>query len=117
MGWNADIDNEEINKKTDKITILYQASVFNKYCRVFAPRYRQANLLAFFTDDKVKSTASFNIAYEDIKAAFEFYFSNLLVRSGLALNGQSGEFLHIETGQRCCYFTRTCLGNQDHRLM
>jgi len=44
MGWNADINNEEINSKTDKTTILYQASLFNKYCRVYAPRYRQANL-------------------------------------------------------------------------
>ena len=54
MGWNADIDNEELNEKTDNSTILYQASVFNKYCRVFAPRYRQANLQAFFTSDKLK---------------------------------------------------------------
>ena len=46
-GWNADIDDAKINEKTDKKSILYQASVFNKYCRVFAPRYRQANLYAF----------------------------------------------------------------------
>ncbi len=76
MGWNADIDNQEINKKTDKSTILYQASVFNKYCRVFAPRYRQANLLAFFTEDKEKASASFDIAYEDVKKAFEYYLKN-----------------------------------------
>ncbi len=42
MGWNADINNGDVNWKTDNSTILYQASVFNKYCRVFAPRYRQA---------------------------------------------------------------------------
>ncbi len=51
-GWNADIDDEKINSKTDKASILYQASVFNKYCRVFAPRYRQANLEAFYTKNK-----------------------------------------------------------------
>jgi Protein of unknown function (DUF3089) len=76
MGWNADIDNEELNRKTDKSTILYQASVFNKYCRVFAPRYRQANLLAFFTSDKQRGEAALNTAYEDVKAAFEYYLKN-----------------------------------------
>ncbi len=73
MGWNAAIDNEELNKKTDNSTILYQASVFNKYCRVFAPRYRQANLQAFFTADKERGEAALDTAYADVKAAFVFY--------------------------------------------
>jgi hypothetical protein len=30
-GWNANIDDEALNKKTDNSAILYQASVFNKY--------------------------------------------------------------------------------------
>ena len=76
MGWNADIDNEELNKKTDNSTILFQASVFNKHCRVFAPRYRQANLKAFFTTDTQQATASFDSAYEDVKSAFIFYLNN-----------------------------------------
>jgi len=76
MGWNADIDDEELNEKTDNSTILYQASVFNKYCRVFAPRYRQANLLAFFTSDRQKGEAALDTAYEDVKTAFEYYLKN-----------------------------------------
>jgi len=73
MGWNADIDNKELNSKTDKSTILYQASVFNKYCRVFAPRYRQANLLAFYTKDKDRADAALDTAYADVRAAFIYY--------------------------------------------
>ncbi len=76
MGWNADIDNEQLNRKTDNSTILYQASVFNKYCRVFAPRYRQANLQAFFTADRQKGEAALDTAYEDVKAAFIYYLKN-----------------------------------------
>lgn len=72
-GWNADINNESINKKTDNGSILYQASVFNQHCRIFAPRYRQANLKAFFTTNKVESEKAFAVAYEDVKAAFEYY--------------------------------------------
>lgn len=76
MGWNAEIDNEILNKKTDDGSILYQASVFNQHCRIFAPRYRQANLKAFFTTDKDAADKAFEIAYTDIKAAFEYYLEN-----------------------------------------
>ena len=76
MGWNADIDNEQINKKTDNTTILYQASIFNKYCRVFSPRYRQANLKAFFTKKKDSGEAALDLAYQDVKKAFEYYLKN-----------------------------------------
>ena len=73
MGWNADIDNEALNKKTDNSTILYQASVFNQECRIFAPRYRQANIKAFYTTNKENADKAFDLAYDDIKAAFEYY--------------------------------------------
>ena len=70
--WNADIDDATINAKTDYSTILYQASVFNASCRVFAPRYRQAHIRAFFVPSSI-SAQYFDIAYEDIKAAFIYY--------------------------------------------
>ncbi len=73
---NAAIDDRYINAKTDYSTILYQASVFNKQCRVFAPRYRQAHISAFFMKDKEKAGKAFDLAYEDLKTAFEFYLQH-----------------------------------------
>lgn len=73
--WNADIDDAQINSKTDYSSILYQASVFNGSCRVFAPRYRQAHLKAFYIADTV-SAKYFDIAYEDIKIAFDYYLKH-----------------------------------------
>lgn len=73
--WNADINDAELNAKTDYSTILFQASVFNESCRVFAPRYRQANIKAFFIDEKTASTF-FDTAYEDVKHAFEYYLAH-----------------------------------------
>ncbi len=70
--WNADIDDATINAKTDYSTILYQASVFNESARVFAPRYRQAHLRAFYID-KNESKKYFDTAYNDVKNAFEYY--------------------------------------------
>ena len=74
-GWNADIDDAELNAKTDYSTILYQASAFNEKCRVFAPRYRQANIKAFYIHS-AESDKAFDIAYEDVKAAFVSYLNH-----------------------------------------
>ncbi|MBC7722094.1 MAG: DUF3089 domain-containing protein [Pedobacter sp.] len=76
FGNNAPVDNAVLNAKTDYSTILYQASVFNQAGRVFSPRYRQASLQGYFPITKTDSTeaiAAFELAYQDIKMAFEYY--------------------------------------------
>jgi Protein of unknown function (DUF3089) len=72
---NAAIDDSYINAKTDYSTILYQASVFNQQCRVFAPRYRQAHISNFFSTDETVRQDAFAVAYADIKAAFTHYLN------------------------------------------
>lgn len=79
LGWNAPIDNTELNAKTDKTTILFQASIFNEVGRVFAPRYRQANLSCYHpvtANDTVQAIAAFDLAYEDVKTAFTYYLQH-----------------------------------------
>lgn len=76
VAMNASISDATINAKTDYSSILYQASVFNGSCLVYAPRYRQAHISAFFTKDTMASQAAFELAYRDIKAAFEYYLTN-----------------------------------------
>lgn len=71
-GPNADLTDEELNKKTDLTTILYQASAFNQHARVFASRYRQAHLSAFY----IKDTAAFITAYDDLRNAFRYYLEH-----------------------------------------
>jgi hypothetical protein len=70
---NAAIDDASLNGKTDYSSILYQASAFNEPCRVFAPRYRQAHYGNYFTDDTLKAKKAFELAYEDVKDAFQTY--------------------------------------------
>lgn len=74
-GWNADINDAGVNAKTDYTTILYQASVFNQHCRVFAPRYRQAHFSAFFIP-KEESKSYFDTAYADLQKAFTYYLEH-----------------------------------------
>lgn len=70
--WNADITDIGLNKKTDESTILFQASCFNEQCEVFAPRYRQAHIQAFYTNSDM-GKAALDTAYNDIKKAFEVF--------------------------------------------
>lgn len=74
--WNGPVDDPDLNKRTDEGTILYQASIFNGVGQVYAPRYRQAHLECYFTDDKKSAKAAFDLAYQDVKAAFSYYLEH-----------------------------------------
>jgi hypothetical protein len=74
--WNGDVNDAKLNKKTDEGAILYQASIFNGAGRVYAPRYRQAHIVSYFTSDKTSAKKALDVAYEDVKAAFEHYLKN-----------------------------------------
>lgn len=74
--WNADITDGEINAKTDSRSILYQASVFNGSCRIFAPRYRQAHLKAFILKKSDQAKEALELAYSDVRRAFQYYLDH-----------------------------------------
>jgi hypothetical protein len=74
--WNADLTDTAVNRQTDLRPILYQASVFNGSCRIFAPRYRQANLKAFYVINTNSAQQAFDTAYSDIKHAFQYYLDH-----------------------------------------
>jgi Protein of unknown function (DUF3089) len=76
MQDNANINDTDLNSKTDYSSILYQASVFNGSCRVFAPRYRQAHLRMYYIADTARAMAAFDQAYQDIKQAFLYYLEH-----------------------------------------
>lgn len=52
-----------------------QASAFNGCCNVYAPRYREANIFAYFGSEEERS-ALLGFAYEDVKRAFEYYLEH-----------------------------------------
>lgn len=92
-GWNASLENNELNNNTDQSTILYQASVFNSSCRVFSPRYRQAHIKSFYID-KDSAKPFFDIAYNDIKSAFEYYLAHNNKGRPIIIAGHSQGTIH-----------------------
>ncbi len=95
-GPNAALDDDRINAKTDYSSILYQASVFNNQCRVFAPRYRQAHISNFFSRNKEKAMKAFDLAYEDLRSAFEFYLKTWNKGRPIIIASHSQGSLHGE---------------------
>ena len=73
--WNAGLDMKKINRKVDKYPVRLQASVFNRSCRVYAPRYRQA-VVGVFYDRSEDGDLALDFAYQDVKRAFQYFLEN-----------------------------------------
>ena len=73
--WNQDIGDADTNKRTDMGPFRAQASAFNGCCRVYAPRYRQFTFSAVLHYDD-NSRAAEDLAYSDVKRAFEYYIAH-----------------------------------------
>lgn len=74
--WNAGLENNHLNKETDEQPIKYQASIFNQVGRLYAPRYRQAHLSAYFSKDTLNTKQAFVRAYKDVEDAFLYYLEH-----------------------------------------
>lgn len=73
--WNADLSNTDLNDMTDRLPIKYQSTVFNGSGRIYAPRYRQAHIRAFYNYNDGGKEA-LEIAYQDVKRAFQYYLDH-----------------------------------------
>jgi hypothetical protein len=93
--WNASLDDTTLNDKTDRTTILFQASVFNE-CRIYAPRYRQAHLRTYFTKDTLTARRTFELAYEDVRSAFLYYLAHYNHGRPIILASHSQGTTHAE---------------------
>ncbi|WP_345109758.1 DUF3089 domain-containing protein [Hymenobacter algoricola] len=87
--WNADLADQALNRFTDVSTISQQASVFNSAGRIYAPRYRQATLYAFFDEQEADGREALELAYRDVKAAFEYYLAHYNQGRPIILAGHS----------------------------
>lgn len=74
--WNAAIDDVKSREKTTSKAILFQASTFNAAGRVFAPFYRQMTYYGFFTKDSASRRRAVELAYSDVRTAFQYYLKH-----------------------------------------
>jgi hypothetical protein len=93
--WNASVEDEALNLRTARLSMRYQASVFNGAGKIYAPRYRQAHLECFYTRRKKKDAdQALDLAYGDVRAAFQYYMRFYNQGRPFILAGHSQGTLH-----------------------
>ena len=74
--WNASLQDDDLNEDVDDSAMLNHASIFNAAGRVFAPRYRQANIRVYYREGRPVRQRALDTAYTDVLAAFDHYLAN-----------------------------------------
>jgi hypothetical protein len=70
--WISPMTLESGTEENTMWMMANQASAFNGCCNVYAPRFREANIFAYFGSE-VERSALLGFAYQDVKRAFEYY--------------------------------------------
>lgn len=90
-GLNSDLDAAE-----ERATATVQAARFSAICRTFAPIYRQATLAAIpHALAGEDMTATFGLAYEDVRAAWRYYLDHYNHGRPYVLIGHSQGTIHL----------------------
>ena len=92
--WNQSLTSRNVNFNTNWRSIRNQASVFNDCCRVYAPRYRQAILYAFITDQS-DGPQALDLAYQDVLLAFRYFIKHHNKGRPFVLAGHSQGAYHL----------------------
>ncbi|NKB99452.1 MAG: DUF3089 domain-containing protein [Pseudomonadales bacterium] len=72
--WVFSMDTNTATEENTVWMMANQASAYNGCCNVYAPRYRQANIFAYFHGDDVREEV-LGFAYQDVLSAFEHFLS------------------------------------------
>ena len=92
--WNAAYDEGGMTRSLLESGVMrFQASAFNGCCRIYAPRYRQAEIYAF-TDKGESGHAALDFAYQDVLRAFDDFIAHRSQGRPFILAGHSQGSLH-----------------------
>lgn len=91
--WNAPLDDADANGRA-RLFISAMASPFGEARDIWAPRYRQATIGAFLTDEPDGETA-IRAAYADVLQAFRYFIAHTDKSQPIVLVGHSQGALHL----------------------
>ncbi|WP_416831359.1 MAG: DUF3089 domain-containing protein [Erythrobacter sp.] len=91
--WNAPIGDEEA-ERIARIYVRGMASPFNAASEIWAPRYRQATMGSFLTDEP-EGQQAIDAAYADVLEAYRFFIESLDAETPIVLAGHSQGSLHL----------------------
>lgn len=70
--WNDNTKEKPSRELVDQMLMTAQASIFNGCCRVYAPRFRQMTIGAFYGEKKDMAKSA-NVAFGDVERAFNAF--------------------------------------------
>ena len=73
--WTSPLDLDSGTEENTLFMMANQASAFNGCCNVYAPRYREATIISYFGETKLRD-AVLGFAYEDVKRAFTYFIEH-----------------------------------------
>jgi hypothetical protein len=91
--WNMPLDDVSA-KMGAKNDFIAMAGVFEEYCNIYAPYYRQA-CLAVLSASESDFNAAFNLAYTDAEKAVEYYFEQYNNNRKFVIAGHSQGANHV----------------------
>lgn len=91
--WNAPIGEEEA-ERIARIYVRGMASPFNAASEIWAPRYRQATMGSFLTDEP-EGQQAIDAAYADVLEAYRFFIESVDAETPIVLAGHSQGSLHL----------------------
>jgi len=74
-GWTFSMDPDTATEENTRWMMANQASVYNACCNVYAPRYRQASIFAYFRGEDVREQV-LGFAYQDVATAFDYFLEH-----------------------------------------
>ena len=94
--WNFKIDRNTATYQRTELMLATQASAFNNCSNVYAPEYRQATFAAISQDHGSNSMQALEIAYQDVKLAFEKFINDFSNGKPFFLAAHSQGALHAQ---------------------
>ena len=92
--WNAPLDDAEANWRA-LLFVRGMASTMAGAGDVWVPRYQQAAMGAFLTEDTDTANRALNVAYGDVSAAFDQFLADVGPDRPIILAGHSQGALHL----------------------
>lgn len=74
--WNADINRKDLREDVITRSVKFQASAFVKAGNLYVPFYRQSHYKIYVPPYNKQEEDSRMIAYQDVKAAFQYYLAH-----------------------------------------
>ena len=74
--WNADINRKDLREDVITRSVKFQASAFAKAGNLYVPFYRQSHYKIYVPPYNKQEEDSRMIAYQDVKAAFQYYLAH-----------------------------------------